>query len=308
MHHLQPDFGKGTKDTVQTLLTYHSFRKQNEKIGQDTKPVETALKSIALKIAEQDIVYAKRLEAFCDTVEEGSYFKDLNCKALWEDLKLAAPNLNRTLFLFLDGLDQLSDKSAKKLLKVLKELRYSPKDSEQTLARVLVSSRADTFQDDLLPATPIVNIEKYNQPEIELCISRELEERQLLQSEEIKRLIHGKLPRAVQGNFSKVDTALDKVSEVVASDETITDLEKVLSEAGQDWELIAKNVINELTEQLSAKEIDELNELLIWMIFGYEYFDAKQLQAALVSLAFPASFKILYSSTAHYLSVEGAIA
>jgi hypothetical protein len=60
-------------------------------------------------------------------------------------------------------------------------------------------------------------------------------------------------------------------------------LEKILDEAGQDREAIARNVINTLSETLSQKEIEELNELLIWVIFGTDYFSVDELKAALVS-------------------------
>lgn len=55
-----------------------------------------------------------------------------------------------------------------------------------------------------------------------------------------------------------------------------------MDEAGQDQGTIARNVLNDLSEKLSEKEIEELNELLIWVIFGTEWFNVESLQAALV--------------------------
>ena len=293
VHRLQPDFVQGKKDRGQNLLAYHSFRKSNEKSGQDTKPVETALKSIALQIAEQDIAYAREIEKFCGTIKEGPYFRDLNCKGLWEDLQLAAPNPNRTFFLFLDDLDQLSGEPTKELLTILKKLRYPPADSRRTSTRVFVTGRADLFKNDLLAAKPYLDIERHNQPEIEHYVARGLKERDLLQGKDTEtvkmmRMVLDKLSQTVQGNFSKVNTALGKIDDLVESDGDAVGLEKILKEAGQDWRSIAQNVVDDLAQQLSAREIEELNELLIWTVFGYEYFTIDQLQAALVSSSFPA--------------------
>jgi hypothetical protein len=60
-------------------------------------------------------------------------------------------------------------------------------------------------------------------------------------------------------------------------------LEKIRDEAGQDRESIARNVVDALSEQLNSKEIEKLNELLIWVIFGTDYFTVDELKAALVS-------------------------
>jgi hypothetical protein len=65
--------------------------------------------------------------------------------------------------------------------------------------------------------------------------------------------------------------------------DNVNRLKKILDEAGQDRESIARNVVDALNEQLSTKEIEEVNELLIWVVFAREYFDVDKLKAALVS-------------------------
>lgn len=59
--------------------------------------------------------------------------------------------------------------------------------------------------------------------------------------------------------------------------------------------MIARNEIAVLNETLGAKEINELNELLVWAIFGVYYFTVGQLSHALVSSVYHASRDLVYA-------------
>jgi hypothetical protein len=62
-------------------------------------------------------------------------------------------------------------------------------------------------------------------------------------------------------------------------------LDKILEEADQTPDVIAKSAIKALNDELSSKDIDEVNELLPWVIHGVLYVGMNELKAALVSYA-----------------------
>jgi hypothetical protein len=102
----------------------------------------------------------------------------------------------------------------------------------------------------------------------------------------LRNSIRDKLPTLVEGNFFKVRTAIVKINDLVASDGSATEVESILKEAGQSREEIALDIVNAANQALSAKEIEEVNEILVWAIFGAEFFEVDEMNAALVKFLF----------------------
>jgi Cdc6-like AAA superfamily ATPase len=227
VHELQSVHAHGASEFTRTpVVAYHFFNKRAEKSSQDLRPAETALKCLALQIAEQDDVYAKSTAAFCDTIKEDARFKDSSCTELWDALRFTAPKRNVTYFLLLDGLDQLSEDNAEQLLSILGSLERTISESDRCQIRLLASGMAETFKSEVFQDVPSINIEQYNNAEIRLYIDRELKIRDLLQDSdsEIQRLrkrVDDKL--APLGNFFKVSTALEKIGTLIASDGSPTE-------------------------------------------------------------------------------------
>jgi len=288
VHDLQAAAGP---NSPKMALAYYFFPKWAEKAakaGQDQRPAETALKCMSLQIGEGDATYAKFMAAFCDSKDE-AYFKDLTCADLWRDLKFVGATRETTYFLLFDGLDQVPDDSRRELLKVLAELPRLP-EAEQAQIRVLMSGKPETFQPDVPESTPTIDIEQENNSEIRRFIERRLKKDNLLQGSDATTIALRKMvldDLSTLGNYFKVETALGKINATVDADGEADDVRRIVSEAGQDSAVIARNLKDELGEILSAKEIEELNELLIWVIHGVDLLSIDQLQAALVSSLSP---------------------
>ena len=273
----------GEKSSVRTSLAYHFFPKYSDKINKDQKPAETALKAIALQLAEHNMLYRKSLAQIVDTKDDGNFFRDSSCQELWDTLKLASTKADCTFFLIFDGLDQCGS-DAKALIDVLNSLKNTDVDRSQL--RVLATGTSDTLSDTMSPATPMIEIQQNNETDVKKYIERQLKKRDLLQGNNTETVkfrtsIYDRLPDLVHGSFFKTQITLDKIDETIAADGSSSELERILDEANQDGGMIAKNAIAELSESLSAKEIEEVNELLIWVIYGFEYFYIDELEAAL---------------------------
>lgn len=230
IHGLQSTYGQGTKGSDRTpLLAYHYVPKYTEKSNHTQRPAETALKCLALQIAEQDNAYAKSTAAYCDA-QEDSHFKDSSCKDLWAALKFVAPERDIAYFLIIDGLDQISDDDDAKqqLIGILALLQHSLPESDRSQIRVLASAKPITFEQDAFQNVPMIDIEQHNGAEIRYYIDHELQKRDLLlgkdaETMKLRNLINNKLPGIARGNFFKVQTALGKIEEAVAADGSSTE-------------------------------------------------------------------------------------
>lgn len=293
VHQLQSSRGRGTQTTTRTpLVAYHFFPKKTEKSTQNPRPAETALKCLAVQIAARDPAYEKKLLALCESPAwaDGTRFKDLSCKELWKSLSFVVPKRDKTYFIILDGLDQLPGESSGELLDILSGLKTSLEslpDSDRCQLRVLATGTSDTFPKEKFGDIPNVHVPDYNIAEIGHYVDHQLKERDLLQGKDpetskLRESIREKLPQLAEGDFFKVRTAIVKINDLVASDGSAAEVESILKEAGQSREEIALDVVNAANQALSAKEIDEVNEMLVWGIFGAEYFQVDHMNAALV--------------------------
>jgi hypothetical protein len=257
-----------------------------DKGPKDQQPSTTALKCLAIQIAAQSSAYAKNISAWCDA-EKDPRFKLGDSKWFWEKLKFADSTRNTTYFLILDGLDQCEDRD--QLLSILRGVQHSLPDSDRPQIRLLATGKGENFAESEFPEVPRIHVPQYNSPEIRLSIDSKLKEFDLFQEKDPETLkwsttIHEKLQELAGGDFFKVDNVINQINGLAGSGGSYADLQKILNKAGQDRRQIAQSAIDAANEDFGANEIEELNELLIWVVFGNSNFDISKLQAILVSL------------------------
>lgn len=140
-------------------------------------------------------------------------------------MRFIAPKRDILYIIVLDGLDQLSedDPAKQQLLSILGTLQESLPASDQPQIRVLASASSPTFEQDAFRDVPVIDIEQHNEPEIRHFIEHQLLQHDLLMGRDaetvnMRDLIYDRLPKIAQGNFFKVQTALEKIEAVVAAD------------------------------------------------------------------------------------------
>ncbi|KAI2467316.1 hypothetical protein F4781DRAFT_402847 [Annulohypoxylon bovei var. microspora] len=285
LHYLRSIYESRTRYSSRTLISAHFFPNTTAKDDQDKTPIATALKCLAIQLAEQDGAFAKTLSQSCDGKSENTaFFRDASCRELWDFLRIGSPKGNTTHYLILDGLSGLPDESSDNR-EQKEQLMNIIRDSVQPSVRVLLSARQDTLRINDLPAHLSIDIEQYNGPDIRRYIEHYLRSSDLLQDDEDEALrtkVVDTLATQVGGKFNKVKAALENIREVIASDGLETELDKVLDESNMNEKQISQTVISQLEEKLTGEEIDELNELLMWVICGRIFFNVDELNAALV--------------------------
>ncbi|KAI0834307.1 hypothetical protein F5Y06DRAFT_307099 [Hypoxylon sp. FL0890] len=285
VYYLRSIYESPARHSPRTLIAAHFFPNTTTKDDQDKRPIVTALKCIALQLANQDSAYAKSLSQACDSKSENTtFFRDASCQELWAFLRLGSPRGNATHYLILDGLAGLPEESSdnREQKKQLLDIICS---SAQSSVRVLLSVRRDSFRNEELASHFNLEIEQYIEPDIQKYIDHYLRFSDIFQDPEdepLRTKVLHTLAKQVHGNFNKAKAALENIREVVASDGLESEIDRVLNESNMNEKQITRTVITQLEEKLAGDEIDELNELLIWVICGKIFFDINELNAALV--------------------------
>jgi hypothetical protein len=131
---------------------------------------------------------------------------------------------------------------------------------------------------------PEIDIGAYNEGDIRLYRASELKRRELLQgsdedSRNLKESIHERLPTL--RDFYIVEAVLSRMSDAVEQGFTFEELRVILEEGFRDPKTIAENKVKLLRTKLNSREIDELNELLVWTMATEVPLNLEQLEAAL---------------------------
>ncbi|EWG48923.1 hypothetical protein FVEG_08568 [Fusarium verticillioides 7600] len=280
-----------TERSSRVLLAWYFFPSLSDKADKgDPTPARTALKHIALQLAEQDMALAKSIASICEEKDNGTYFTDVSCESLWKDLKIGQPRGDTTYYFIFDGVEKLSKMHADagtQLFSVIKEASHShAAESDRRGIRLLVSGKGDAVKSLGGFESPTINIAKSNSSDIESYIKRAMRKYDIFQGNDSKdetsrQKINEKLIEMAGGSFFKVQSALDRIKDLVDSGGQESELDDLLTESDWGREAISKNVVAELQEQLSPQNIDEINELLIWVVYGFEWLSVDQLEAAL---------------------------
>ncbi|RKK88311.1 hypothetical protein BFJ69_g167 [Fusarium oxysporum] len=280
-----------TERSSRVLLAWYFFPSLSDKADKgDPTPARTALKHIALQLAEQDMALAKSIASICEEKDNGTYFTDVSCESLWKDLKLGQPRGDTMYYFIFDGVEKLSKMHADagtQFFEVLKEASHSSAtESDGSRIRLLVSGSGDAIKVLGGFESPTINIAKSNGSDIESYIKREMRKYDIFQGNDSKdeasrKKINDKLLEMAGGSFFKVQSTLDRIKDLVDSGGQESELDDLLTESDWGREAISKNVVAELQEQLSPQNIEEINELLIWVVYGFEWLSVDQLEAAL---------------------------
>ncbi|OJJ50039.1 hypothetical protein ASPZODRAFT_139374 [Penicilliopsis zonata CBS 506.65] len=276
------DLKSSLKDDEQALIAYYTFPPVPKNCKDNQQPLESGVKSIGLQLAEQSPVYRRRL---LRALRE-STTKDTDYKRLWKTLNVWKPADKTTSYLFLDGLDNLSDSEFNNLMD---ELTASSDQAspEASYFRIFVTGRRNLLQKYSRSKLCLdtVEIERFNRQEIEGYIEWFLKTKDLLQENyldfgELRKSILAGLLRKSYGSFQRTQKRLDKVESLVRSDSR-DELSHFLETLDRGESGPSESELRDLERILDAKEIEELNELIIWAEFGSRYFGVEQLEAFL---------------------------
>jgi hypothetical protein len=135
--------------------------------------------------------------------------------------------------------------------------------------------------------TRTIDITKYNEVDIKAFIVEELKRAALFQgadkdSQRLKRMVEERLLARSNNSYLTIQQDLRRVQEIVTSDGAEEDLKWALRESSTDPQELVQSDIEALEALLKPREIEEINELLIWAVAGGVSMNLVELAAGLV--------------------------
>lgn len=188
--------------------------------------------------------------------------------------------------LLFDGLDQLNDDDANKLFGAILARKSSN-------VRILVTGTEEIFDSCLkfveqsLGSVLSIRVVDYNQPDIMRFIEWCLKDYKALQENappilRIAASIQENLPNIVNGNFEQVKQIMEKINEAIENEESEVEVINLISRDSLERKpVVTEKLINELNDLLNPREIEQLNEILMWTIYTINYISVDEMRAAL---------------------------
>ena len=278
--------------SLRISLACYTFKKNEkpsrEASNKDSKPSITALKSVVAQFAKHDKVYAKNLAIYLESKDQ-PLARDVSAMNLCKEL-LPPPKMgntsNVTFFILLDGLDQLTPNEVTELLNALMAV-------ELVKIRVVITSTGELLDDCLKRMGmesghfPTIEVEEHNQEDIRQYVESEIRGTGVLQgkSEGLTRIAESmrqKLPSIVGGNFNSAKQIIERVCEAVKEDRSEEEIDELINkDTLKDRSELIQQIITDYNTSLNNQEIEQLNELLAWVTYGYWYVEADEMSAAL---------------------------
>lgn len=286
-------FREGRTAENRASVAYYCFSKLDKKL-ETSKSIKnphlpaTALKSMAIRIAEQNISYSKEMSSFWAT-KKATDHGNMSCHELWKALQLSAPKADTMHYLIFDGLEVLAETDTCELFDVLLSVQNPRVRILAASDEAILDASLQPMQDRLTEANAAsIRIEQNNGLDIGLFIDGYLSENgelfgQDAETLKLKDWLREKLPGLAKGNFYRLQTALDQFAEDYKRGQSASDIMRALETAdlSQDPTAAAKQVVSRLNKSLNSQEIDQLNEMMMWTIYGWRYLEVDELRAAL---------------------------
>ncbi|KAK4441967.1 hypothetical protein QBC34DRAFT_457327 [Podospora aff. communis PSN243] len=269
-------------DPDRSIIAYHFFTMPTGKHDDESRPVTTALKCICVQLAERDAAYAKAIYEMLSRPGADTVIKSADSLSLWRTLRLGAPARGATHYILLDGLDNLPKSSLDQLRDVFRELPGAGSGNHSKL-RVLASGDSEAFDPDMQQkGWAVIDMRQQLAEEMRKYVRHELgalfpDQRLAKQKQDIE----DRLLSQPCYTFRSILNALDNVRKLIESSGAVEELDQILAKSSRDPKEIAKEEMEKLEEQLNARQITLLNELLSWVVCGRESFGVEQLEAAL---------------------------
>lgn len=278
---------KRFEEQKRTYVAHYFFPPRITSSDDEEDLVFMALKYMAFQIARIDVTLQKVLIKACDKPSTFRHLEDLN--DLWKKLRIGASRKNALYYLVFDGIENLPGPQAELLLKLVASLQSAEESSERV--RILVSGTEDQFNEwSAAESAYCIKIDDYNTSDMQIFINKALSQQGILQHTEqnsyqqrARDNIFVKLPQKAKGSYSRLQLGLDGVIHLLSKRSAVQDLDEMLDQSMSGHEAVIKN----LQQSLTADEINEVNELLKWILFSYDGMTLDQLEAVMVRIIYP---------------------
>ena len=275
-------------------VAFHDFakvRKTKEAAKEAAKdPVKDSFKFLAAQLFKSNVVYSRNLLQYLKG-KSASFLNEMSIGEVWNNIilePLTGDESTLASVVLFDEVDQLSDADAILLLDTV----FVTKSSR---IRIILTGTHRKYQACLKLAAvdpehvDILEVEEHNEPDIRRFINSKLQSNynKVLQGDspglsKILDRIRQNLPGVAKGNFLHAEQNIRSVCRGVEDDmEEDEIIQRIDDGVLEDSGTAIRKVIDGLNSVLSDREIEQLNEMLIWSIYPYDDMTVDTMHAAL---------------------------
>ncbi|KAF1969307.1 hypothetical protein BU23DRAFT_477557 [Bimuria novae-zelandiae CBS 107.79] len=254
--------------------------KKNGEGPKGERSIRDALREWAWQVINKDVFYRKNIQA---TFKKSADLGDL--EEIWKKLFLDHLNDNVTFYLALDGTHELDERGMHDLCTLIQTL--SPSELSTGRLKVAITARPTLVKNLSVPnsiSTPLVDLREKNRADMEKFIRDKASNLTIFQktSEQVQALkeeVCTTLLDAVDGNFSLADLKLKEISNKYDPEEVKQIIHSVSGNA--DLKNSVVDIIREANRTLTTREMEDLNTLLLWVMYGQWGMQIYELEAVL---------------------------
>ncbi|KAF7192420.1 hypothetical protein HII31_06452 [Pseudocercospora fuligena] len=266
------------RDNSKVCIAYYYFQRD----ASEKNPINKAMKSIIWQLASGNTSLSKEYLRLAVRACDGK--SDFSRTAeLWQRLvSETAKHLEATVFIILDGIDEVESEPGKPLAGILRQVRDLEQDAQMRI-RVLLTGRPtglDALKDDVGGYLPEIDIaapgrqSSLNEEDIlayaqyrldNMTTFHSKDEKMIERVQDLKERAKRELAAGVYGDFLALDYKLDDLANL----RNFGQVQEVLDRAKEGRSEAIARKVEQLNEILSKDEIEEVNELIMWTTTAY---------------------------------------
>ncbi|CAG1977442.1 unnamed protein product [Fusarium graminearum] len=291
--HLRKMRGSGPK-----VIIAHNFLDKDSKSTTIQDDALDISRNVMGQIALAHDPITKSVANICDKTKDFSSPLEIWTTLLLDNQDLLAMDLN--IFIVLDGLGD----NAEVLIKFLQKFSDNPLIQR---TRILLTGKKQLFE--TINKAGGVKMEKIalgetNSKDLEIYINKRMDEMEILKDTSrpsvagLRPKILKDLQLSTEGDYYKIGRVLDNISTATEAEE----INSLLESAGAMRPDQIESDIEKLNQTRTAKEIAEINEIILWVNAGKRWFNPLEMESALALKAGPGGSTSLMSIKAKIAS------
>ncbi|KAK1147409.1 hypothetical protein N8T08_001491 [Aspergillus melleus] len=261
-----------------TLLAFYFLEGDSKEELKRTNHLDLIIKSLVWQFTQADASYSRLAAGVCEETNDLDPHEIPDQFLFNKDL---AQIIDATFFIVIDGIGDIVGDALVKFLR-----RVSTLTPDHQRVRVLLTGRPRAFEQ--LGAVKGMSFEKIsistrNQSDVEKYTQSRMDHIEALKDTsrmgipELRQKICESLCEKTAGDYFRINTILKHISTL----DYVHDIDQVLKDAGKERSEQILVEIEKLNQTLSPKEIAEVNEIILWILYGREWFKPRQMAAVL---------------------------
>lgn len=283
-----------------TLLAFYFVEGDSKEELKRTNHLDVIAKSLVWQFVQADASYMKSVANICERTKDMDPH-EIPGRLLFDN-KDIGQTIDANFFIVIDGLNDIVGDTFVSFLQ-----NALASSASHRKIRILLTGRPRAFEQisankDITFRS--VHISERNRQDINMYIESRMDTIDALRNKErfgvsdLREKIRVALRDKTAGDYFRVNTILKRISHL----DYVNDIDQVLENAGKERSQQIEAEIESLNNARSSKEIAEINEIILWILYGREWLQPRQMAAVLYTqsgelslLTFEAKLQLKYT-------------